>query len=115
MENFILQLVQNPLLYIGYFLSAVGAAGALLFFAGFFGGIKHIFTYDESADHMDHARTRSLWGLYLCMVTLGIWQCIRVLLGEVPASSTLLLVVILFSPAWAPWLKGLSTGKSSGH
>ena len=114
MENFVVTLVQNPLLYIGYFLSAVGALGVLLFFGGFFGGVKHLFNYSESATHMEHARTRSLWGLYLCMATLGVWEFIRMLLGEVPAGSTLILIIILLSPAWAPWLKGLFTG-TSGH
>ncbi len=115
MENFVLQLVQHPVISTGYILSIVGAAGALLFFAGFFGSIKHIFTYSESADHMDHTRTRALWGLYLCMAALGIWEFIRVLMGEVDPSSTLILVVILLSPIWIPFLKGLFSGKSGGH
>ena len=107
MENVVLNLVQNPVLYIGYFLSAVGALGVLLFFTGFFGGIKHLFTYSEDADHMDHARTRAMWGLYLCMLALGLWELIRVVLGEVPVSSTLILAAILLSPVWIPWIKGL--------
>ena len=107
MENLVVNLVQNPVLYIGYFLSAVGGAGVLLFFGGFFGGIGHLFSYSEDADHMEHARTRVLWGLYLCMAALGLWELVRVVLGEVSASSTLVLVVILLSPAWIPWLKGL--------
>ncbi len=107
MENFVVSLVQNPVLYIGYFLSAVAAIGFLLFAGGFFGGIKHLFSYSENADHMEHARTRSLWGIYLCMAALGIWECIRVVLGEAPVSSTLILAAILLSPAWIPWLKGL--------
>ncbi len=114
MENFLLQLTQDPLLYVGYALSVLGAVGALFFVAGFSGGIKHLFTYSESADHMEHARTRSLQGLYLCMVAFGIWQGIRVLFGQAPL-STLTLVVILLSPAWIPFLKSLFSGKSSGH
>ncbi len=115
MENLVVNLVQNPVLYVGYFLSAVGAAGFLIFAAGFFGGIRHLFTYSESASHMEHARTRSLWGLYLCMAALGVWECIRVLLGEAPATSTLILVAILLSPVWIPWIKGLIFGKPNGH
>src|SRR3989338_2031628 len=107
MENFVIALTQNPVLYIGYFLSAVGAVGGLLFFWGFFGGIGHLFSYSENANHMEHARTRALWGLYLCMAALGIWELIRVFLGEAPASSTLILVVILLSPAWIPLIKKL--------
>ena len=115
MENFVLHLTQNPLLYLGYLLSAVGALGILLFFAGFSGGIKHLFTYSESTDHMEHARTHSLWGLYLCMVALGIWECVRVIIGEAPASSTLVLAAILLSPIWIPALKHFLSGKSNGH
>ena len=107
MENLVVNLVQNPVLFIGYFLSAVGAAGFLIFTAGFFGGIRHTFSYSESADHMEHARTRSLWGIYLCMAALGVWEFIRVILGEAPASSTLVLVVILLSPVWIPLIKKL--------
>ena len=107
MENLVVNLVQNPVLYIGYFLSAVGAAGFLVFAAGFFGGIGHLFSYDKDADHMEHARTRSLWGLYLCMAALGVWEFIRVILGEAPASSTLVLVVILLSTVWIPLVKKL--------
>ncbi len=107
MENFVIAITQNPVLYIGYFLSAVGAIGFLLFVAGFFGGIGHLFSYSEDANHMEHARTRALWGLYLCMAALGVWEFIRVILGEVPTSSTLILVVILLSPAWIPPLKKL--------
>jgi len=115
MENVVLNLVQNPVLYIGYFLSAVGAVGALLFFGGFFGGIGHLFSYDNDADHMDHARTRAMWGLYLCMLALGLWELIRIVLGEVPVSSTLILAAILLSPVWIPWIKGLLFGKPNGH
>lgn len=115
MENLVISLTQNPVLYIGYFLSVVGALGVVLFFGGIFGGIGHLFTYDESATHMDHARTRALWGLYLCMAALGIWELIRIVLGEAPVSSTLTLVAILLSPAWIPWLKGLIFGKPNGH
>ena len=115
MENYATNLDHNPMLYIGYLLSAVAAIGTVLFIAGFFGGITHLFSYSESADHMDHARTRSLWGIYLCMAALGIWEFIRVILGEAPASSTLVLVLILLSPVWIPWLRNLFTGASGGH
>jgi hypothetical protein len=114
MEDFALHIVQNPVLYIGYLFAALGAVGVLLFFSGFFGGIKHLFTYSESADHMEHARTRAMWGLYICMVALGLWETLRLILGEVPA-STWILIVILLSPLWAPYLKSLLTGKSGGH
>ncbi len=114
MENFVLQLAQNPVTYVGYVFALFGAVGILIFCAGFFGSLKHLANYSEGADHMEHARTRALWGLYLCMVTLGFWECIRLISGQLPVSS-LILIVILLSPAWIPWLKGLITGKSGGH
>lgn len=114
MENFVLQLTTNPALYIGYALATVGAVGILIFCAGFFGALSHLFTYSESADHMEHARTRGLWGLYLSMVALGLWQIVRLILGEADSSS-LILIAILLSPMWIPWIKGLLTGSSGGH
>lgn len=114
MENFALQLASDPLTYVGYIFALFGAVGVLIFCAGFFGSVKHLFTYSEGTDHMEHARTRALWGLYLCMVTLGFWELIRLVFGQVPLSS-LVLIIILLSPAWIPWLKGLITGKSGGH
>ncbi len=113
MENFILSLVTNPLLYIEYGLSFLAAVGIVIFIAGFAGAFPHLFTYSEGAEHMDHARTRILWGVYLCMVAFGIWEFIRVLLGEAP-HSTLILCVILLSPLWAPWIKKTLTGSPGG-
>lgn len=110
MEALVLHIVQNPMLYVGYLFAAAGAAGILLFFAGFFGGVGHLFSYSESAPHMEHARTRALWGLYLCMVTFGLWELIRLLLGQAPGSS-IILILIMLSPAWIPWLKAVITGK----
>ena len=86
-----------------------------LFFAGVGGGLPFLFTYDEDQHHMDHARTRAMWGLYLCMLALGLWELIRIVLGEVPVSSTLILAAILLSPVWIPWIKGLLFGKPNGH
>lgn len=114
MAEFALHVAQNPLLYIGYLCALFGALGILIFFAGFFGGIGHLFTYSESVDHMEHARTRALWGLYICMFSLGVWETIRLLVGETQTSSVIL-ILILLSPAWVPWLKALITGKSGGH
>lgn len=109
-----LYIVSNPVVSLGYALSLMGGMGVLIFCAGFFGSIKHLFTYSESASHMEHARTRSLWGLYIAMVALGLWESVRLLIGEVPG-STIILIIILLSPAWAPALKALVTGKSGGH
>jgi len=115
MENLVVNLVQNPVLYIGYFLSAVGAVGALLFFGGFFGGIGHLFSYDNDADHMDHARTRAVWGIYICMLTIGFWEFVRVIIGSAPPSY-LWWALFFLTPLWIPWLYKLAFGKKpNGH
>lgn len=114
MEDFILHMAQHPMLYIGYLFAFSGGAGVLLFFAGIFGGISHLFTYNHSAPHMEHARTRSLWGLYLCMVTLGFWELLRVITGEAPGHS-LILILILIAPLWIPALRKAITGGGGGH
>ncbi|MSR70649.1 hypothetical protein EXS62_01255 [Candidatus Kaiserbacteria bacterium] len=115
MENLVIELTTNPLRYIEYFLATLGAVGALLFLAGIGGGLPHLFTYSHGADHMSHARTRAIWGIYLCMVTLGLWEVIRVIIGAAPASY-LILSLVLFTPAWIPWLYKLATGKGgNGH
>lgn len=115
MENFVLSVVQNPIPSIGYVLSIIGAYGALMFLGGLLGSIKHLVTYSESTDHVEHGRTNSLWGVYICMVTFAVWQCVRVVAGEVAFSSVAILIVLLLSPAWVPWLKALATGKKGGH
>lgn len=115
MENFILALTANPLLYIGYAVALFAAAGVLYFISGFIGGMKFQISFDEDADHLSHARTHAMQGLYICMVALGIWEAIRIVLGELPPVN-IVLVLILLSPAWIPPLKALlSGGGKSGH
>lgn len=115
MEEFVLNVLQDPFPYIGYALSILGAYGALTFLGGLFTSIKHLITYSESSDHVEHSRTNSLWGLYLCMFAFGVWEFFRILQGELAPTSGFILVAILLSPAWVPWLKALATGKSGGH
>lgn len=115
MEEFVLGALQDPVPYIGYALSIIGAYGALSFIGGLLGSIKHLITYSESTDHVEHSRTNSLWGLYLCMFAFGVWEIIRIFQGELALTSGMILVALLLSPAWVPWLKALATGKSGGH
>ena len=82
---------------------------------GFGSGVGNLFHMHGHDGHLGHARIRVVQGLYLCMAALGVWEFIRVLLGEAPASSTLTLVVILLSPIWIPALKHLLFGKPNGH
>lgn len=114
MEDFVFLIISNPVTALGYVLALVGGLGVLISIGGIMTSLKHQLTYSVSAHHLEHSRTRSLWGLYLAMVCLGIWETVRLLLGETPG-STVILILILLSPAWIPWLKALLTGKSGGH
>ena len=104
MENFILHLISNPLLYIKYFLTACAAIGAMLFIAGLTGGVSHIFTYKENASHMEHRRTRTVWGVYVLMVSWGVWEVVKVAIS-MAAPSHLFFALLLLTPLWVPWLK----------
>lgn len=107
MDSFAVALVSNPLYYAGAALALCAAAGVLLFMWGFGSGVGNLFHMHGNDDHLLHARVRVVQGLYICMAVLGIWELIRVLLGEAPVGSTLILAAILLSPVWLPWLKGL--------
>lgn len=113
MEDFVFYIISNPVASLGYVLAFIGGLGVLFCVSGIFTSLRFQLTYSVSAHHLEHARTRSLWGLYLAMVSLGIWETVRLLLGEVPG-STIILILILLAPAWIPALKALFTGKSSG-
>jgi hypothetical protein len=112
MDSFFIAVYSNPLHYIGLLLSLVAVVGILLFLRGFGSGIGNIFHMHGHDEHLHHARVRIVWGVYLCMVVLGIWEAIRLVLGEAPLSSWLL-VVVLLAPAWIPGLKSLLSG--GGH
>jgi len=115
MDTLVIELTTNPLRYIEYFLAAAGAVGALLFFAGIGGGLPFLFTYSEDQHHMDHARTRAVWGIYICMLTIGFWEFVRVIIGTAPVSY-LWLVLLFLTPLWIPWIYKLAFGKkSNGH
>ncbi|OGC86044.1 hypothetical protein A3D70_01330 [Candidatus Adlerbacteria bacterium RIFCSPHIGHO2_02_FULL_54_18] len=114
MEQLIIDLTAHPLRYIEYFLATLGAVGALLFIAGAVGGIPFFFNYSADQQHMNHARTRAVWGIYLCMLALGLWEIVRVIIGRAPPSY-LFLACVLLAPLWLPWLYSLITGKSSNE
>ncbi len=113
MNAFLAGLVHDPLRYIEYIFALCGALGAVLFIAGFASGARHIFTYGESWDHMQHVRMRIVWGVLVCMVTLGLWEIVRVIIGQAPLSY-LILSFVLLTPLWIPWLKKL-TSSGGGH
>ena len=114
MDSLVLAFIEDPLRYIAYLFAFFAAVGVLLFVAGFSGAIPHIFTYSESAHHMEHARSRAIWGLLICMVVLGLWETLRVIVGQAPLSY-LWLSLILLTPLWIPWVKGLLKGGGGGH
>ena len=114
MDSFFIAVYSDPLYYVGAALSLFAAAGIILFLRGFGSGIGHIFHMRGHEEHLHHARVRIVWGVYLCMVVFGIWELLRLVLGEAP-TSTWVLILILLSPAWIPWLKGLFSGGGGGH
>jgi len=115
MDTLVIELTTNPLRYIEYFLAVMGAIGALLFFAGIGGGLPFLFTYSEDQHHMDHARTRAVWGIYICMLTIGFWEFVRVIIGSAPPSY-LWWALFFLTPLWIPWLYKLAFGKKpKGH
>lgn len=113
MDAFFAALVSDPLRYIEYIFAFFGAMGGVLFIAGMGSGARHMFTYGEDADHMHHVRARATWGIVLCMVTLGLWEIVRVVIGEAPISY-LILSLFLLTPLWIPWLRRLAKG-GGGH
>jgi len=107
-------LYTDPVRYVAYVFAFFGACGVLLFFIGFGGGIGHLFTFGHSQSHMDHARARIVWGLLICMVVLGLWEALRVIVGDAPLSY-LILVILLLTPVWVPWVsRGFKSG-DGGH
>jgi hypothetical protein len=111
--DFLNALVHDPLRYIEYLFAFLGAMGAVLFIAGIGSGARHIFTYAEDDHHMTHTRARALWGIIICMVMLGWWEVLRVIIGQAPLSY-LWLALLLLTPLWIPWLKKLAKG-GGGH
>lgn len=67
----------NPLLYIGGVFALCAALAFLIFLAGMGGGTIHLFTIHENANHMEHARTRAVWGLFLLAVLFVLWELLR--------------------------------------
>jgi hypothetical protein len=114
MDGFFSALTHNPMHYISYAFAFFGGLGMLLFLSGWGSGMPHIFTFSESQHHMDHARARAVWGILLCMVTLGWWEIVRVITGEAPLTY-LWLSLALLTPLWIPWLKKLAAGGGGGH
>jgi hypothetical protein len=103
----------DPMYYVGVIFAAWGAWGVTLFIMGFAGGARHLFTYSESDSHMKHARERIVWGLLLSMTAFGGWELLRVAVGLAPLTY-LWIVVVMLTPLWIPWVRGLLGGKKSG-
>lgn len=106
-------LIANPLLYIGDALSALAAVGFLIFLGGFFPGMGNVFTGKGHKTHQEHDRTRVVWGLYIMMTALGLWEIFRYFFGVGPAGN-IGIALLLLVPLWLPWVYGLITGKSGG-
>jgi hypothetical protein len=114
MESLYTAFFADPVYYIGAIFALFGAWGLILILMGIGSGMQHIFTYNESESHMAHVRTRALWGVLMLMATWGFWELFRVIIGQAPVTY-LWAVLILLTPLWIPWLKGLFAGGGGGH
>jgi hypothetical protein len=113
MDAFLSAFFQDPMRYIAYGFAFFSAVGIVLFLRGFGSGMPHLFTYSEDAEHMEHARARAVWGVLVCMVVWGLWEVVRVVVGQAPPSY-LILSLLLLTPLWIPWLKKAASG-GGGH
>ena len=103
MQNYVAFFLADPLYYFGALFSFFAAIAFVTFLGGFLGGVPHLITFSEDEEHMVRARTRAVWGVGWLLILFGCWEIIQVLMGAAPFSR-LLLVVILFSILWVPWL-----------
>lgn len=116
MEIFIDNFFANPLLYIGGLMSLCAAVAFIIFLAGFAGGLPHLFTNSESDEHMEHSRTRTMWGLGWLILIFGVWEIIRFLWGLAPRSHALFGLFLIFVLYFVPWyIKWYNTPKKSSH
>lgn len=113
MGQFFDALLSNPLLYIGDALSAFAVVGFILFLGGFFGGVGNLIADKGHREHQEHHRTRVVWGIFIMMTALGLWEIIRFVFGAGPASNVGIALLLLM-PLWLPWGYRLFTGKSGG-
>lgn len=113
MGQFFDTLLSNPLLYIGDALSAFAAVGFLIFLGGFLPGIGNVFTGKGHETHQEHDRTRVVWGIFIMMTALGLWEIIRYFFG-VGSAGNIGIAFLLLTPLWLPRLYRLLTGNSGG-
>lgn len=67
----------DPLLHIGYFFSFVSAFAMLIFLRGFLSGVSYVFTMNWHDEHMEHYRTRAIWGVMSLIFIFILWEIVR--------------------------------------
>ncbi len=113
MESLFNTVAANPWYYLGVCFAILGGFAFLIFLRGFISGVGNLFHMHGHDEHLQHARVRVVWGLYLMMATLGLWELIRIIAGQAPG-STIVLVIILLLPAWWPALTKFLSGLGGG-
>jgi hypothetical protein len=110
MDAFLNSFFADPLQYIGLVFAFMASVGALLFGAGFFAGVPHLFTISGNEEHILHHRVRSTWGVMIMLYTFILWEIVRVVASwfgyPAPQESGffvgfLIVLLILLIISWA--------------
>ena len=115
MDYYLNSFVDHPMLFFGAFFSFFAAIAFVTFLAGFLGGERQLVTMSENEVHMQHARTRMVWGVGWLALLFGFWELLQVIVGNAPRSRLWLDVVVfafVFYPDIAKIVGGLFSSKS---
>lgn len=80
-------------------LTLLAALAIVTFLRGFLTGLQQLILINLDAEHLEHARTRAMWGMMQLWAFFGIWEAIRLSLafiqGETIPHTTAIVVCIL--------------------
>lgn len=71
-----LNLLSDPLWFIGLVFALLGALAFLVFLRGFLSGVPHFFTLSSHEEHITHHRTRIMWGFWSMVVLFILWRIV---------------------------------------
>ena len=74
-------IVSHPYGDIVVFFSFAGTMAFLLFLRGFLAGFSQLLTINMHAQHLEHARTRAVWGVLLLIFLFVLWEAVRYVAG----------------------------------
>lgn len=121
MPVLIQDVISSPYTLAVVFLSLMAALSFVVFLRGFLGGLKQLTTINENAEHLEHMRTRAIWGVVLLAALLIVWECVRWVAALVqgrplPDIAWVLMVGLFFAPAAVSYLLGVVLpSKKGGH